>query len=180
MCSPTRQPYSTLRASRLRLISAVSTKVLRSLLLTSVPRSLPAKSTNENLPCSVVARSLRRSTICRTAWEREELELADVWPDVLRKTFKGGKILIHFALSNWRKGENSHVIQSCLTDVSLSITCKHCPFESSWWPRLPSSHRPPPGRPPEPAVGHLPEPAAWPFYSAGHTPTSNSQESFWE
>lgn len=82
-CWPLQKPQSTLRASRLRLISAVSTKVLRSLLLTSVPRSLPAKSTNENLPCSVVARSLRRKTIWRTAWERDELALAEVWPDVL-------------------------------------------------------------------------------------------------
>lgn len=59
--------------------------MLRSLLLTSVPRSLPAKSTSENLPCSVVARLLRRRTIWRTAWEREELALAEVCPDVLRR-----------------------------------------------------------------------------------------------
>lgn len=78
------KPQVTLRASRLRLISAVSTIVLRSLLRTSVPRSLPAKSTSENLPCSVVARSLRRKTIWRTAWERDELALAEVWPDVLQ------------------------------------------------------------------------------------------------
>lgn len=80
---PLQKPNVTLRASRLRLISAVSIKVVRSLLLTSVPRSFPAKSTNENLPCSVEARLLRRKEIWRTACERDELVLAEVWPDVL-------------------------------------------------------------------------------------------------
>lgn len=88
--------YSTFRASKLRLISAVSTKVLRSLLLTSVPRSLPAKSTNENLPCKVLARSLRRSAIWRMAWEREELAFAEVWPDVLKQQHET-QIMTHFS-----------------------------------------------------------------------------------
>lgn len=107
-CWPLQKPQSTLRASRLRLISAVSTKVLRSLLLTSVPRSLPAKSTNENLPCSVVARSLRRKTIWRTAWERDELALAEVWPDVLgtqnKEYIYKYSILLHiFWAKEWHK-----------------------------------------------------------------------------
>lgn len=78
-----KKPNFTLRASRLRLISAVSIKVVRSLLLTSVPRSFPAKSTSENFPCSVDARLLRRNEICRTACERDELLFAEVWPEVL-------------------------------------------------------------------------------------------------
>lgn len=77
------KPSFTFRASRLRLISAVSIKVVRSLLLTSVPRSFPAKSTNENFPCSVDMRLLRRKEIWRTACERDELEFAEVWPEVL-------------------------------------------------------------------------------------------------
>lgn len=90
---PWQKPNFTLRASRLRLISAVSIKVVRSLLLTSVPRSFPAKSTNENLPCSVEARLLRRKEIWRTACERDELLLAEVWPDVLgwRRKKKHGR-----------------------------------------------------------------------------------------
>ena len=73
-----------MRASRLRLISFVSTIVARSLLpLTSAPRSLPARSMRENFPCKVLARLLFRRIIWRMAWERDELAFAEVCPDVL-------------------------------------------------------------------------------------------------
>lgn len=72
----------TFKARRLQLISAVSAMVCRSLLLTSVPRSLPARSTRENFPCNL---SSQRRMICSTAWEREDLELAKVCPDVLQQ-----------------------------------------------------------------------------------------------
>lgn len=78
----TGKPYSTFSARRLRLISAVSIIVCRSLLLTSVPRSFPARSTRENLPWSSLC---RLKITCRMAWERDELALANVWPDVLEQ-----------------------------------------------------------------------------------------------
>lgn len=76
---------STFSARRLRLISAVSTIVCRSLLLTSVPRSFPARSTRENFPWSILC---RLKITCRMAWERDELALANVWPDVLEQRLK--------------------------------------------------------------------------------------------
>lgn len=163
--------YSTLRASRLRLISAVSTKVLRSLLLTSVPRSLPAKSTSENLPCSVLARSLRRRTIWRTAWEREELALAEVWPDVLKREEKGPCFSVW-----WFYPEKKQMFTQTLTHTH---TCMHYPAVSSLWLLLPWTHTSPPGPQPEPAGVHLPALAAWPSCSGGHKPKLKHNSPIW-
>lgn len=90
--------HFTFRARRLRLISAVSARVCLSLLRTSIPRSFPARSTRENLPCSC---RRRRRTICRTAWEREELALANVWPDVLRAHTQKTFYIYWPAAHNW-------------------------------------------------------------------------------
>lgn len=130
ICCRLLKPQVTLRASRLRLISAVSTIVLRSLLRTSVPRSLPAKSTNENLPCSVVARSLRRKTIWRTAWERDELALAEVWPDVLRTHESRENVQKHivtclFSPADWHKCQK--YINGDILRLESSNT-----FQTSW------------------------------------------------
>lgn len=62
------------------LISAPSMRVCRSALEVSAPRSFPARSTKENLPCTL---PLARRRIWKQAWEREELELANVCPEVL-------------------------------------------------------------------------------------------------
>lgn len=166
-----RKTSSTFRASRLRLISAVSTKVLRSLLLTSVPRSLPAKSTRENLPCSVAARSLRRRTIWRTAWEREELALAEVWPDVLKSEEKG----------QWWFYPDKDTDFYTLTHTVCADrhTCMHYPAVSSLWPLLPWTHSSPPGPQPEPADVHLPALAAWPSCSGGHKPKLKHNSPIW-
>ena len=181
-----RKIYSTFRASRLRLISAVSTKVLRSLLLTSVPRSLPAKSTSENLPCSVEVRSLRRRTIWRTAWEREELALAEVWPDVLGREEK----YWYFSMRWFHPREHTH-INYCTrvrahtqthmhthTVCADRHTCRHCLAVSSLWLLLPWTHTSPPGPQPEPVGAHLPGLEAWPSCSGGRKPESKHNHPF--
>lgn len=71
---------TTFRARRLLLISALSMRVCRSALEVSTPRSFPARSTKENLPCSL---PLARRRIWKQAWDREELVLANVCPEVL-------------------------------------------------------------------------------------------------
>lgn len=75
------------------LISAPSMRVCRSALEVSAPRSFPARSTKENLPCTL---PLVRRRIWKQAWEREELELANVCPEVLwqRRTKKGYELLV--------------------------------------------------------------------------------------
>lgn len=79
---------STFRARRLLLISAPSMRVCRSALEVSAPLSFPARSTKENLPCTL---PLARRRIWKQAWEREELELANVCPEVLcQKRMKKG------------------------------------------------------------------------------------------
>lgn len=118
---PFQKPDFTLRASRLRLISAVSIKVLRSLLLTSVPRSFPAKSTNENLPCSVEARLLRRKEIWSTAWERDELLFAEVWPDVLRWQWKRKYRRSWHRLTEKKLPKNKSVTATYLYEVPIWI-----------------------------------------------------------
>lgn len=50
----------------------------------SAPRSFPAKSINENLPWTLFATGLCKM-IWKTACDRDELLLADVWPEVLPK-----------------------------------------------------------------------------------------------
>lgn len=74
------------------MISAPSMRVCRSALEVSAPRSFPARSTKENLPCTL---PLVRRRIWKQAWEREELELANVCPEVLwqRRTKKGYELL---------------------------------------------------------------------------------------
>lgn len=64
------------------LISAPSSRVCRSELIVSAPRSLPAKSIRENLPYNSEHLSRLRRIIWKTACDRDEFELADVWPAV--------------------------------------------------------------------------------------------------
>lgn len=165
---PFQKPDFTLRASRLRLISAVSIKVLRSLLLTSVPRSFPAKSTNENLPCSVEARLLRRKEIWSTAWERDELLFAEVWPDVLRWQWK------RKYRRSWHRLTEKKNCQK--TNQLLQPTCMKCRSGSSWWPPLQRTRTPPPDPQPELVVCHPPGPATWPSCSAGQKPNSRKKK----
>lgn len=172
---PLQKPNFTLRASRLRLISAVSIKVVRSLLLTSVPRSFPAKSTNENLPCSVEVRLLRRKEIWRTACERDELLLAEVWPDVLgwRRKKKHGRGLHSLTGKTGKHNQKQiNTFKKKKKNLFSVTTCMQCLSVSSWWPPLRWTRTPPPGPQPELAVSHPPGPAAWPSCSAGQTPNS--------
>lgn len=81
--------FYTFSASRLLFISAASIRVCRSALDVSAPLSLPAKSTKENLPCSF---PFLRRIIWKQAWEREELEFANVCPDVLEQKQQKGSL----------------------------------------------------------------------------------------
>ena len=76
--SPSERMHS-LRQSKLRLISAPSSRVCLSFELESAARSEPARSTRLNLPAARPVPALRSDT-CRMACEREEVSLAEVAP----------------------------------------------------------------------------------------------------
>lgn len=130
----------TFSARRLLLISAPSRRVCRSALDVSAPRSFPARSMRENLPCIL---PLLRRIIWNTAWLRDEWALAEVCPDVLRKTtYKndygcvnnstGGK-----KLSDWSNLQLLPISMS-LSTSSVHLTSRSC-SPTTWTCCFPSS-----------------------------------------
>ena len=83
----------------------------------SAPRSLPAKSTKENLPCNREFGRVRK-IIWKTACEREEWALADVWPEV--RTLL--PCWINLSTSSTESTERSHRPTSCTCCLPSSST----------------------------------------------------------
>ena len=126
------------------LISAPSSLVCLSAELDTAPRSLPARSMSENLPgiktqvqvgailnislpCSGRRLVSVLSRIWKTAWLREELELADVLPEV-RKLFP---LLIN---PNTSSTEATSVSVNPTTTTWCKVGCHLCfvSNECSW------------------------------------------------
>lgn len=122
------------------LISAPSMRVCRSALEVSAPRSFPARSTKENLPCTL---PLVRRRIWKQAWEREELELANVCPEVLwqRRTKKGYELL---GEGGRRRSPATMAPEASMQSVLQEENCSASSCPTSVLPSLgsspPSSH----------------------------------------